>query len=32
MSVGNKLSIVAVAIALGGLIVPAFAQNDSGSM
>jgi hypothetical protein len=31
MNIGNKLSIVALAAALGGLIVPAFAQNDSGS-
>lgn len=30
MSIGNKLSIVALVAALGGLIVPAFAQNDSG--
>jgi hypothetical protein len=30
MSIGNKLSIVALAAAFGGLIVPAFAQNDPG--
>jgi hypothetical protein len=30
MSIGNKLSIVVLTAALGGLIVPAFAQNDSG--
>jgi hypothetical protein len=30
MSIGNKLSIVVLAAALGGLIVPALAQNDSG--
>lgn len=30
MSFGSKLSIVALAAALGGLIVPAFAQNGSG--
>jgi len=30
MSIGNKLSIVILAAALGGLIAPAFAQNDSG--
>lgn len=31
MSVGNKLSIVILAAALGGLIVPAFAQDHSGT-
>lgn len=30
MNIGNKLSIVALAAALGGLIVPALAQNDPG--
>ena len=30
MSIGNKLNIVALVAALGGLIVPAFAQNDPG--
>jgi len=29
MSIGHKLSIALLAAALGGLIVPAFAQNDS---
>jgi hypothetical protein len=32
MSLGSKLSIVALAAALGGLIVPAIAQNNPGSM
>ena len=30
MSIGTKLRIVALAAALGGQIVPAFAQNDFG--
>jgi hypothetical protein len=30
MNIGNKLSILALATALGSLIVPAFAQNGSG--
>lgn len=32
MSIGNKLAIVALAAALGGLIVPAFAENGPGGM
>lgn len=32
MSIGNKLSIVAFVAALGGLIIPAFAQNSAGSV
>ena len=32
MSFGSKLSIVALAAALGGAIVPALAQNGSGGM
>jgi hypothetical protein len=32
MSLGNKLGIVAIVTALGGLIVPAFAQNVSSDM
>lgn len=31
MTVGNKLAIAVVAAALGALIVPAFAQNDSSA-
>ena len=31
MNIGNKLTIVALAAALGGLILPAFAQTGSGS-
>jgi hypothetical protein len=32
MSLGNKLSIVALAATLGGLIVPAFAQSGPSDM
>ena len=32
MNLGNKLSIIALAAGLGGLIAPAFAQNDSGDL
>ena len=30
MSIGNKITIAVLAVALGGLIVPAFAQNGGG--
>ena len=32
MSIGNKITIAVLAAALGGLIVPAFAQNGLGGM
>lgn len=32
MSIGNNLSVVALAAALGSLIIPAFAQNGSDDM
>ena len=32
MSIGNKLGVVALAAALGGLIVPAIAENAPGGM
>ena len=32
MSIRDALSVVAFAAALGGLVIPAFAQNNSGGM